>query len=134
MLLVAPVITDERISEDADSRRVGFERLKLSRSTIPAVTHVDYSARIQTVDQVRHGRYHRLLRAFARKTGCPVVINTSFNVRGEPIVCTPEEAHRCFLVTGMDALVLERHLLLKPDQPGAGHHQAETYLAQFELD
>ena len=134
MLLVAPVSADERISEDADSRRVGFERLKLSRSTIPAVTHVDYSARIQTVDQVRHGRYHRLLRAFARKTGCPVVINTSFNVRGEPIVCTPEEAHRCFLVTRMDALVLERHLLLKPDQPGAGHHQAETYLAQFELD
>ena len=103
-------------------------------SIIPAVTHVDYSARIQTVDEVRHGRYHRLIRAFAWKTGCPAVINTSFNVRGEPIVCTPEQAHRCFLSTGMDALVVERHLLLKTEQPGAEGGDTQTYLAQFELD
>ena len=138
MLLVAPVRDAERLPEDegddAAGALTGFDRLKLARSTIPAVTHVDYSARIQTVDEVRHGRYHRLIRAFARKTGCPAVINTSFNVRGEPIVCTPEQAHRCFLSTGMDALVVERHLLLKTEQPGAGGGDTQTYLAQFELD
>ena len=137
MLLVAPVRDAERLpedEEDAAGALTGFDRLKLARSTIPAVTHVDYSARIQTVDEVRHGRYHRLIRAFARKTGCPAVINTSFNVRGEPIVCTPEQAHRCFLSTGMDALVVERHLLLKTEQPGAEGGDTQTYLAQFELD
>ena len=91
MLLVAPVRNEERLPEDgAVGGGTGFDRLKLVRSTIPAVTHADYSARVQTVDEARHGRYHRLLQAFARKTGCPAVINTSFNVRGEPIVCTPE--------------------------------------------
>ena len=83
------------------------ERLRMPRSTIPAVTHVDFSARVQTVDERRHGRYYRLLKTFYRETGCPVVVNTSFNVRGEPIVCTPEDAYRCFLATEMDALVLE---------------------------
>ena len=137
MLLVAPVRDAERLPEDEEDEAgalTGFDRLKLARSTIPAVTHVDYSARIQTVDEARHGRYHRLLSAFARKTGCPAVINTNFNVRGEPIVCTPEQAHRCFLSTGMDALVVERHLLLKTEQPGAGGGDTQTYLAQFELD
>ncbi len=134
MLLVAPVKAEARISRDADHEVVGFDRLKLPRSTLPAITHVDYSARVQTVDRDRHGRYHQLLRAFERRTGCPVVINTSFNVRGEPIVCTPEQAYRCFLSTGMDALVLEHHLLLKPDQPGITDHEAGEYLAQFELD
>jgi carbamoyltransferase len=134
MLLVAPVKAEARISRDADREVVGFDRLKLPRSTLPAITHVDYSARVQTVDRDRHGRYHQLLRAFERRTGCPVVINTSFNVRGEPIVCTPEQAYRCFLSTGMDALVLEHHLLLKPDQPGITDHEAGEYLAQFELD
>ena len=134
MLLVAPVSDAERLPEDEAGALTGFDRLKLARSTIPAVTHVDYSARIQTVDEARHGRYHRLLRAFARKTGCPAVINTNFNVRGEPIVCTPEQAHRCFLSTGMDALVVERHLLIKSEQPGAASGDTQTYLAQFELD
>ena len=134
MLLVAPVKAEARISRDADREVVGFDRLKLPRSTLPAITHVDYSARVQTVDRDRHGRYHQLLSAFERRTGCPVVINTSFNVRGEPIVCTPEQAYRCFLSTGMDALVLEHHLLLKPDQPGITDHEAGEYLAQFELD
>ena len=77
------------------------------------MTHVDYSARIQTVDAQRHGRFHRLLDTFYRRTGCPVLVNTSFNVRGEPIVCTPEDAYRCFLATEMDVLVLEDHVLLK---------------------
>jgi carbamoyltransferase len=99
---------------------------------------VDHSARVQTVDPGRHGRYHDLLRAFEARTGCPVIINTSFNVRGEPIVCTPEHAHRCFLATNMDALVLERFVLLKSEQPEAHRAEAqasaEKYLREFSLD
>ena len=86
----------------------GLDKLKMARSDVPAVTHVDGSARVQTVDAGQHGRYAALLRAFEAKTGCPVLINTSFNVRGEPIVCTPEHAYRCFMATNMDVLVLER--------------------------
>jgi carbamoyltransferase len=104
------------------------------RSVIPAVTHVDYSVRVQTVDADRHGRYHTLLRAFERKTGCPVLINTSFNVRGEPIVCRPAEAYRCFLATNMDVLVLENFVLLREEQSEARPVDAAEYLAQFELD
>jgi carbamoyltransferase len=95
---------------------------------------VDYSARVQTVDAVRHGRYHDLLTAFERRTGCPVLINTSFNVRGEPIVCEPEHAYRCFMATNMDVLVFERCVLLKPDQPNATAHATDEYLATFALD
>jgi carbamoyltransferase len=102
------------------------------RSQIPAVTHVDHSARVQTIDEARHGRYHRLVERFAARTGCPVVVNTSFNVRGEPIVCRPEEAIRCFLATDMDALVLERSVLLKSEQTAVADRQA--HLGQFELD
>jgi len=98
------------------------------------VTHVDYSARVQTVDHQRHGRYHTLLRKFRERTGCPVLINTSFNVRGEPIVCLPEEAYRCFLATNIDALVLERFVLLKPEQKDTAPAKAEDYLAKFQLD
>jgi carbamoyltransferase len=108
--------------------------LKASRSTVPAITHVDHSARVQTVDPGRNPRYARLLEAFERRTGCPVVINTSFNVRGEPIVCTPEQAYRCFMGTNMDALVLGNTVLLKKDQPGGDRERDEAYLAQFELD
>ena len=100
----------------------------------PAITHVDYSARIQTVDAARHGRYYTLLKEFAERTGCPLIINTSFNVRGEPIVCAPEQAYRCFLATNMDALVLERFVLLKEDQPGTTQHEVKKYLAEFKLD
>ena len=89
------------------------ERVNVPRSTIPAVTHVDYSARVQTVDETRHGRFYRLLETFYRDTGCPVLVNTSFNVRGEPIVCTPADAYRCFVATDMDALVLGDVLLVK---------------------
>ena len=132
MLLVAPVQPEHR--RTTDGTETGLHRLKLHRSTIPAVTHVDYSVRVQTVDAERHGRYHELLRAFERQTGCPLVINTSFNVRGEPIVCRPAEAHRCFLATDMDALVLERFVLLRAEQPEAGDSGRDEYLAQFALD
>jgi carbamoyltransferase len=137
MSLVAPVREEHRTrsaaeqSGETDLR----QRVGLARSTIPAVTHVDYSARIQTVDEERHGRYYRLIKAFAEKTGCPVIINTSFNVRGEPIVCRPEEALNCFLNTNMDALVLEDFLLLKADQPAELlRADAGQYLSQFQLD
>ena len=112
----------------------GLDKLKVKRSEVPAITHVDHSARVQTVDRERHGRYYRLLKAFEKKTGCPVIINTSFNVRGEPIVCTPEQAYRCFMATNMDVLVLERFVLLKQEQPDAREHRIDEYLAQYALD
>ncbi|MCE5326156.1 MAG: carbamoyltransferase [Planctomycetaceae bacterium] len=132
MLLVAPVAAGKRL-DDADDGAAGLDKLKTARSEIPAVTHVDYSARVQTVDE-RHGRFHRLLKAFEAATGCPVLINTSFNVRGEPIVCTPADAYRCFMATNMDALVIENCLLLKKDQPQATEHKIDEYLAKFSLD
>jgi carbamoyltransferase len=135
MLLVAPVREEHRVAPDeGDATLFGIEKLKRRRSTVPAITHVDYSARVQTVDAERHGRYYELLRAFERRTGCPVIINTSFNVRGEPIVGRPEDAYRCFLATDMDALVLERCLLLKADQPRLDEQARAQYLARFELD
>ena len=133
MLLVAPVRAARRISMDGAEGR-GLEKLKLKRSDVPAITHVDYSARVQTVDRIRHGRYHRLIRRFEERTGCGVVINTSFNVRGEPIVCSPEDAYRCFLSTDMDVLVLEDFVLLKGSQPSIPKHETDAYLARFELD
>jgi len=133
MLLVAPVAAARRLNGAGDGA-TGLELLKQLRSEVPAITHVDHSARIQTVDPVRHGRTHRLLTAFERRTGCPVMINTSFNVRGEPIVCTPEEAYRCFMATNMDLLVLERFVLRKSEQAGATEHRIDEYLAQYALD
>ena len=91
-------------------------------------------ARVQTVDPDRHGRLYGLLEAFEAKTGCPVMINTSFNVRGEPIVCRPEEAHTCFMATNMDALVLERFVLLKEEQPNRKDYSTEGYLTRFKPD
>jgi carbamoyltransferase len=135
MLLVAPVVESRRTNCDTEmAGKTGIEKLKVLRSEIPAVTHVDYSARVQTVDADRHGRYHHLLRKFREQTGCPVVINTSFNVRGEPIVCTPQDAYRCFLSTNMDALVLERCVLLKEHQPALSAQEIEKYIQQFKLD
>jgi carbamoyltransferase len=117
MLLTANVRESKRLPLDQNwNQAVGLEKLKLERSLIPATTHVDYSARVQTVDRITNPRYHALLAAFHRRTGCPVLVNTSFNVRGEPIVCTPDEAFRCFLHTGMDALAMGNCLLLKEDQ------------------
>jgi carbamoyltransferase len=135
MLLVAPVERSKRVAANADDGvRQGIDKLKARRSEVPAITHVDYSARVQTVDAQRHGRYYKLLKSFEQRTDCPVVINTSFNVRGEPIVCTPEDAYRCFMGTNMDALVVENHVLLKDEQPGAQQHELNEYLAQFQLD
>ena len=135
MLLVAPVQDHRRLKDSASGHDArGLDKLKVPRSDIPAVTHVDYSARVQTVDAERNGLYAELIRAFEKKTGCPVVINTSFNIRGEPIVCTPEHAYRCFMSTNMDVLVLERFVLLKSAQPNATAVGSEEYLAQFELD
>ncbi len=118
MLLVAPVKKDKRLPMTKEQQQLfGIEKLNIPRSQIPAITHVDYSARIQTVHSDTNPRFHKLLEAFEARTGCPVLVNTSFNVRGEPIVCTPEDAYRCFMRTEMDYLVLENVLLSKQAQP-----------------
>jgi carbamoyltransferase len=124
----------QRIEPAPEDRRLqGLARLKCPRSQIPAVTHVDNSARVQTVCSQMHGRFYRLLRRFHELTGCAVLVNTSFNVRGEPIVCTPTDAYRCFMNTGLDVLVMENHLLLKSEQtPQAGAEQ-ESYV-QLAMD
>jgi len=118
MLLVADVQPSRRLPVREDAKDLwGIDKLNVPRSTIPAVTHVDYSARIQTVRRETNPVYYDIIDAFYKKTGCPVIVNTSFNVRGEPIVCTPEDAYRCFMRTNMDVLVLENFVLLKEDQP-----------------
>jgi carbamoyltransferase len=139
MLLVAGVRDALRIPLGPDERARLSDpdltvRVSVPRSTLPAVTHVDYSARVQTVDPVRHGRFYRLLNAFHRRTGCPVIVNTSFNIRGEPIVCTPDDAYRCFMGTEMDCLVLERCLLLKAVQPAVPERNADRYRSLYALD
>ncbi|MBM4005400.1 MAG: carbamoyltransferase [Planctomycetes bacterium] len=133
MLLVADLRPDKRLPVSPNGPH-GIDRLKQLRSIVPAVTHVDYSARIQTVDPERHGRYYQLLQAFARRTGVPILINTSFNIRGEPIVCRPEEAYRCFLSTDIDVLVLDRFVLRKDQQPVRDQVERQKYLEQFHLD
>ena len=115
MLLVTTVNKSKRRAVAGGDAR-GLDRLQVARSEIPAVTHVDGSARVQTVDPARHGFYYKIVAAFEALTGCPLVINTSFNVRGEPIVCSPDDAYRCFMATEMDALVMEDLVLLKKDQ------------------
>ena len=135
MLLVADVQESKRIKTNSEREKVsGFEMLKTKRSVVPGITHVDYSARVQTVDAERHGRYYRLLERFRQKTGCPLVINTSFNIRGEPIVCSPENAFHCFRSTNMDVLVLEDFILYKDEQPQMKQIEIDEYLAKFELD
>lgn len=133
MLMVAPVNPALRIEmTDEQKNLFGIEKLKIKRSGIPAVTHVDYSARIQTVHPDTNPRYYRLLKAFKEKAGCSVLVNTSFNVRGEPIVCTPEDAYRCFMRTEMDYLVVENYLLAKQDQPA--WNEKSLWQTEFELD
>jgi carbamoyltransferase len=135
MLFVAPVRAEKRLPLSADARRLeGLDKLSALRSVVPAVTHVDFSARVQTVDPVRHGRYHRLLKAFEEKTGCPVIINTSFNVRGEPIVSSPEQAYRAFMAMGLDALVLEDFVVLRDEQAGWPQDEVEAHVASFPAD
>ncbi len=118
------------MNEDEQSL-FGIDKLNVPRSQIPAVTHVDYSARIQTVHEDTNPRYHGILGAFKQRTGCPVIVNTSFNVRGEPIVCTPEDAFRCFMRTEMDALVVGNCVLEKERQNAA---LKQDYKDKFELD
>ena len=133
MLKVASVKDEHRIPlSDDESALFGIDKLNVPRSSIPAVTHVDYSARIQTVHEETNPRFYALLSAFEEHTGCPVLINTSFNVRGEPIVCTPEDAYRCFMRTGMDVLVLENALLLKHEQPV--WENDDGWQDEFQLD
>jgi len=133
MLLVANV-RDDKLTNSQDATVTGLDKLKQIRSVVPAITHVDNSARVQTVDAERHPRMHAIMSAFHERTGCPVIINTSFNVRGEPIVCTPEDAYRCFMGTNMDVLVIDEFVLFKREQPEAKEHDVDEYLAQFQLD
>jgi carbamoyltransferase len=133
MLLVAPVVRGRRIAMSREQQQLfGIERLNVARSDIPAVTHVDYSARIQTVDRETNPLYYETLEAFFRKTGCPVIINTSFNVRGEPIVCRPDEAYTCFMRTQMDYLVLGNYLVAKDRQKPLPENV--DWMKEFELD
>jgi carbamoyltransferase len=133
MLLVADVRAEHRIAMTPDQEALfGIDKLNVPRSTIPAVTHIDYSARVQTVHRETNPRFHALLGEFHRLTGCPVLVNTSFNVRGEPIVCTPEDAYRCFMSTEMDALVVGPYLLLRGEQPVMSQEMKRS--RDFDLD
>jgi len=132
MLLVADVVERRRKEMTPEQQALfGIQKLNVPRSEIPAVTHVDYSARIQTVHADTNPRFHALLSAFERLTGCPVIVNTSFNVRGEPIVCTPADAFRCFMGTEVEVLAVGNCLLRKEEQNAA---LRKNYEQAFELD
>jgi carbamoyltransferase len=133
MLIVAPLRQELRLAlPDGHEQLFGIDKLKLRRSELPAITHVDYSARVQTVHEDTNPRYHRLLKAFEQLTGCGVLVNTSFNVRGEPVVCSPTDAYRCFMRTEMDYLVVENFFLDKKDQPA--WKDDASWQDEFELD
>jgi carbamoyltransferase len=133
MLIVAPVQERLRVPMSPEQQQLfGIEKLNVPRSSIPAITHVDYSARVQTVHAQSNPRFHALLEAFKQRTGCGVLVNTSFNVRGEPIVGTPEDAYRCFMRTEMDYLVVENYLMAKPAQPE--WKKDDSWMDEFELD
>jgi carbamoyltransferase len=133
MLLVAPVKKEHQIPMSADQSRLwGIDKLNVPRSDLPAITHIDYSARVQTVSADTSPNYHALIKAFEARTGCAVLVNTSFNVRGEPIVCSPEDAYRCFMRTHIDYLVLGTFLLDKQAQPMTKEDQ--SWLQEFQLD
>ncbi len=133
MLLVAPVREEHRLEiPESDRNAVGLDKLKVTRSKVPAITHVDYSARIQSVNRDHNELYYDMIRAFKERTGCPVIINTSFNVRGEPIVCTPREAYTCFMRTNMDYLILGNILLAKTEQ--AEWKEKGDWREEFALD
>jgi len=133
MLIVAPIREEHRIPMSEEEKNLfGIEKLKVARSVLPAITHVDYSARVQTVHQETNPRYHSLIKAFSQKTGCAAVVNTSFNVRGEPIVCTPEDAYLCFMRTEMDCLVVGNFIMTKDDQPQQEFD--DSWKSEYELD
>jgi carbamoyltransferase len=132
MLLVSDVNKDKQVKmSDNDKGLFGIDKLNVKRSSIPAVTHVDYSARIQTVKNITNPKYFKLIENFKNKTGCPVVVNTSFNVRGEPIVNTPTDAFNCFMGTNLDILAIENCYLKKTNQ---NQDLKKDYSANFELD
>ena len=117
MLLVSDVVKEKRrMMTEEEKSLFGIDKLNIKRSGIPAVTHVDYSARIQTVHKTTNPKYYKLISEFKKKTGCPVIVNTSFNVRGEPIINTPEDAYKCFMGTEIDTLIIENCLLRKEKQ------------------
>lgn len=133
MLIVAPIRKDLRFDMTEEQKQLfGVEKLNVKRSELPAITHVDYSARVQTVHRETNPRYYDLLKAFDERTGCGVLVNTSFNVRGEPIVCTPDDAYRCFMRTEMDYLVIEDLILTKENQPH--WERDDSWKDEFELD
>ena len=133
MLIVAPVLEKHRVELTEEQKKLfGIEKLNLKRSELPAITHVDYSARIQTIHEDTNPGFYNVIKAFNDRTGCGVIVNTSFNVRGEPIVCTPEDAYRCFMRTEMDYLVVENFLLAKTDQPE--WEDSGDWQEEFELD
>jgi carbamoyltransferase len=133
MLLVAPVRKERQIPLAAEQRTLwGIDMLNVPRSDIPAVTHIDYSARVQTVSRDTSPNYYDLIKEFERQTGCGLLVNTSFNVRGEPIVCTPADAYRCFMRTHIDYLVLGPFLLDKTEQPE--WKETEEWQSEFQLD
>jgi carbamoyltransferase len=141
MLVVADVLPQRRVQPGNSEHHALSEsddlceRVNAVRSQVPAVTHVDYSARLQTVDSARNPRFYRLLRAFQDRTGCPMLVNTSFNVRGEPLVCSPEDAIQCFLATGMDVLVLEDCVVLKSENLSlCSGVDRQRHMQQFSLD
>ena len=131
MLLVAEVKKNRRVLDNENKELFGIDKLNQVRSEIPAVTHVDYTARIQTVHEKTNPVYHSILNEFYNRTKCPVIINTSFNVRGEPIVCSPEDAFRCFMGTNLDILVIENYILYKEEQD---KNLNKEYLNKYELD
>ncbi|MEA3492109.1 MAG: carbamoyltransferase [Campylobacterota bacterium] len=133
MLLVAPIKESKQIKMTKEQEKLfGIEKLNIPRSEIPAVTHIDYSARVQTVHRETNPRYHKLISKFEEKTGCATIVNTSFNVRGEPIVCTPEDSYRCFMRTEMDLLVIDNFILYKEEQPD--FEDKGNWREEFELD
>ena len=133
MLIVAPIAKQhQKRMTKAEEQLFGIDKLNVPRSSLPAVTHVDYSARVQTVHQETNPKFYDLLKAFKKRTGCAVLVNTSFNVRGEPIVCTTADAYRCFMRTEMDYLVVENFILCKKDQPQI--QEDVSWKTEFALD
>ena len=132
MLLVANILKSKRLEITDDERGLfGIEKLNVPRSEVPAITHVDYTARVQTVHRETNPKYHALIKNFKEKTACPILVNTSFNVRGEPIVCNPNDAFRCFMGTELDILVIGNFLMLKEEQDT---NLRDSYLYKYDLD
>ena len=133
MLFVVPIKKELcKVMTEEEKKMLGFKKINISRSSLPSITHIDYSARVQSVNRETNPRYYELIKTFKKRTGCPAIINTSFNVRGEPIVCTPKDAYECFMRTNIDILVLENQILFKNKQPKNARNK--NWKKKFELD